>query len=285
MDIALQRQKAEKLRTLHHAAQILVLVNVWDVVSARVVEAAGATAIATSSAAVAFTLGYPDGEKISRQEMLMVAARIANAVSLPVTVDLEAGYSDSLPEIDRLAQELIAAGGVGLNLEDGDEDRRSLRPLELQLQKIRTIRTTSNRIGIPLVINARTDVYLLQIGEPGTRFGEAVRRGRAFLEAGADCVFVPGIYDRDIIAELVKEIGGPINILAGPGAPSAPELEKIGVARLSTGSGAHRAVLSLFKQIAEEALSKGTYESMMRSILPSAEVNALFKAKMRPPTS
>lgn len=277
MNLSFQRQQAEKLRALHHAPPILILANVWDAVSARIVEAAGASAIATSSAAVAFTLGYPDGERISRQEMLSVAARIVNAVSLPVTVDLEAGYSDSLVEIERLAQELIATGAVGLNLEDGSEDHGSLRPLELQLGKIRTIRETANRIGVPLVINARTDAYLLQIGDPGSRFAETVRRGHAFREAGADCVFVPGVYDREVIAALVKEIGAPINILAGPGAPPAPELQEIGVARLSMGSGTYRAALGLLREITTELLSAGTYGAMMRSALPSREVNGLFQ--------
>jgi len=281
MDLSFQQQQAEKLRALHHAPQILILANVWDAVSARIVEAAGASAIATSSAAVAFTLGYADGERVSRQEMLSVASRIVNAVSLPVTVDLEAGYSDSLPEIELLVHELIATGAVGLNLEDGSEDDSSLRPLELQLQKIRTIRETSNRAGVRLVINARTDAYLLQVGEPGSRFAETVRRGRAFREAGADCVFVPGIYDHDVIGALVKEIGGPINILAGPGAPPAPELEKLGVARLSTGSGTYRAALGLLREITHELLAGGTYGAIKRSALPSREVNGLFQSKQQ----
>ena len=280
MDISLQKQKAEELRALHHASRILVLPNVWDAVSARIVETAGAKAIATSSAAIAFAYGYPDGEHISRKEMLEAVARIARVVSLPVTADMEAGYADSQPEIEQLVHELIATGAVGLNLEDGIGNPGRLRPLELQLEKIRMIRETSHRARVPLVINARTDVYWSQIDESSARFAEAVRRGRAFREAGADCVFIPGIDERDVIAALVKEIGAPINILASARAPSVPELEKIGVARLSVGSGTCRAALAVVREVAQELLTKGTYNAMLRNPLPSGEVNQMLQGKM-----
>ena len=282
MDVALQKKKAEALRALHHASEVLVLVNVWDVVSARIVENAGAKAIATSSAAIAFTLGYPDGEHISRQEMLEAVARIAAAVSLPVSADLEAGYSDSIHEIKQLVHEIIASGAVGLNLEDGARQPGHLRPLDLQLEKIRTIHQISLRVGVPLVINARTDAYLRQVGEPATRFAETVRRGRAYREAGADCIFVIGVHEPQTIADLVKEIGGPINILAGPQTPSIPELEKLGVARVSVGSAAHRAALAALRQVTEELLTKGTYGALTRSVLNSTEVNQLFSSGKHP---
>ncbi len=282
MDISLQKQKAEELRALHHASRILVLPNVWDAVSARIVETAGAKAIATSSAAIAFAYGYPDGEHISRKEMLEAVARIAHTVSLPVTADLEAGYSDSTHQIEQLVHEAIASGAVGLNLEDGAGNPPRLRPLELQLEKIRTLREVSDRAGVPFVINARTDVYLLKIGQPDTQFAEAVRRGRAFREAGADCVFVPLVEERDTIAALVKEIGGPINILAGARTPSVAELQKLGVARVSVGSGACRAALAALREVAQELLTKGTYDSMMRNILPSADVNQPLAGKKQP---
>jgi 2-methylisocitrate lyase-like PEP mutase family enzyme len=190
MNISLQRKKAEALRALHQGPEVLVLANVWDAVSACIVEASGAKAIATSSAAIAFTLGYPDGEYISRREMLEAVARIVRVVSVPVTADLEAGYSDSLQEIEGLVHEMITAGAVGLNLEDGaTDDPPYLRPLELQVEKIKTIKEVSGRAGVPSVINARTDVYLRKIGEPSARFAEAVSRGRAYREAGADCIF------------------------------------------------------------------------------------------------
>lgn len=277
MTLNSQLQKAEELRKLHHGPEVLILPNIWDVVGACIVEAAGAKAIATSSAAIAFALGYPDGERISRREMLEVVARIARAVSLPVTADLEAGYGDSCQETETLTHELIATGAVGLNLEDGAEHPPRLRPLELQLEKIRIIRQASAQAGVPLVINARTDIYLLQIGDPKTRFAEAVRRGRAFREAGADCVFVPGVHELAIIAALVKEIDAPINILAQAQTPPAPELKKIGVARLSIGAAAGRATLGLLRQIAHELLTLGTYRFMTPDVPSYAEVNAMLE--------
>jgi len=178
--------------------------------------------------------------------------------------------------------QVIASGAVGLNLEDGAGNPPRLQPLELQLEKIKTLRQVSDRAGVPLVINARTDVYLLKIGQPATLFAEAVRRGRAFREAGADCVFVPLVEERDTIAALVKEIGGPINILAGARTPSVAELQKLGVARVSVGSGACRAALAALREVAQELLTKGTYDSMMRNILPSADVNQLLAGKKQP---
>src|SRR5260370_18834736 len=261
MDISLQKQKAEELRALHHAPEVLVLSNVWDAVSARIVESLGSKAIAHSSGAIAFAYGYPDGEHISRREMLEAVARIAHTVSLPVTADLEAGYSDSAHQIEQLVHEAIASGAVGLNLEDGAGNPPRLQPLELQLEKIKTLREVSDRAGVPLVINARTDVYLLKIGQPATPFADAVRRGLAFREAGADCVFVPLVEERDTIAALVKEIGGPINILAGARTPPVAELQKLGVARVSVGSGGCRAAAAPLREDSPQVWTEGTVRS------------------------
>ena len=247
MDVKVQAEKAEKLRKLHHGPRILALPNAWDVVSARILEEVGHPAIATSSAAVAFSLGYPDGQRISRGEMLDAVGRITRAVRVPVTADLESGYGKTPKEIAEFTRAMVAAGAVGLNFEDvtGDDESTHVE-LGLQVENIRAIRETSAALGVPVVINARTDIYLIPIGPEATRFERTVERLRAYHDAGADCLFVPGLCDREIILKLVKTLGAPLNILASPGCPTLDELEKMGVARVSAGSAAMRAAMGAF---------------------------------------
>jgi 2-methylisocitrate lyase-like PEP mutase family enzyme len=263
MSLEKQRVKAQAFRRMHAGARILVLPNVWDVASARVIEEAGFGAIATTSAGIAFTLGYPDGQKISSQEMLAAVTRIAGAVKVPVTADAEAGYGDRPEDAMRTARGVIEAGAVGMNLEDGTDDpEHPLVELPLQLEKIAAVREAAQSAGVPLVLNARTDVYLLQVGPPEHRYEAALRRLAAFCEAGADCLFVPGVRDVETIGRLVSDLKHPVNILAGPGSPSVPELEKLGVARVSLGSGPMRATLGLVQRMAEELKSTGTYRAL-----------------------
>jgi 2-methylisocitrate lyase-like PEP mutase family enzyme len=274
--ISQQRIKANRLRELHHAPQLLLLPNVWDVASARIVENAGFPALATTSAGVAFTLGYPDGEKLSRDEMLAVVARIASAVNVPVSADVEAGYGHRPEDAALTARAVIQAGAVGLNLEDGTEDSSNpLVELSLQLEKLAAVRQEAKDADVPIVINARTDVFLLNVGPPESRYDEAMRRAAAFKHAGADCVFLPGLRDPETIARFVRELNFPVNILAGPGFPSAAELEKMGVARVSLGSAPMRATLGLLQRMAQELLASGTYQSLAGA--PShAEVNQMM---------
>jgi len=271
-----QIAKANRFRELHRGPKTLVLPNVWDVASARVLEETGVTAIATTSAGIAFALGYPDGEKISRHEMFSAAARIVAKVKLPVTADAEAGYGDRPEDAALTARAVIEAGAVGLNLEDGTDDpQHPLADLSLQLEKIAAVREAARAIGVPLVLNARTDVYLLQVGKPESRFDETVKRLSAFRDAGADCLFAPGVRDLDVIARLVRELQHPLNILAGPGSPPILELQKIGVARVSLGSSPMRATLGLVRRIAQGLKTTGTYEALEDA--PShAEVNKLL---------
>jgi 2-methylisocitrate lyase-like PEP mutase family enzyme len=269
------KKKAKALLALHSGDDPLILPNVWDAASGRIVEAAEFPAIATSSAGIAFSLGYPDGEKIPREEMLAAVARIARAVKVPVTADVEAGYGPTPADAARTARSVIEAGAVGMNLEDATGDREPLVELSLQLEKIRAVRETAESLHIPLVLNARTDVYLLQVGAPGTRYDEAIRRLRAFRDSGADCVFVPGLADAPTIERIVSDLRHPVNILAGPGSLSVPELRKLGVARISLGSGPMRAALGLLRGLAQELKTKGTYQSLDGA--PShAEMNKLM---------
>ena len=273
-----QAEKALGLLRLHGEPKILVLPNVWDVASARLVERAGFKAIATSSAAIANSLGYPDGERISRAEMLAAVKRIAGKVALPVTADLEAGYGSAPEDMAETAKAMIEASAVGLNLEDGTDDPASpLIETELHASKVRRIREAASALGIHVVINARTDVYLAQVGEPASRFEHAVSRANAYRKAGADCLFVPGVYDAETIGRLVKSIDGPVNVLAGPATPPIAELERLGVRRVSFGSWPARAALGLFSRFAHELLKKGTFVTLGDWAIPYAALNELLQ--------
>jgi len=277
MDITAQGRKAEELRKLHGGPRVLVLPNAWDVASARVLEELGYPAIATTSAGVAFSLGYPDGQRISRDEMLEAVARIARAVRVPVTADMESGYGITPKDMAETAKAIVAAGAVGLNFEDVIGDAESSQvDTALQTEKIRALREASASVGVPLVINARTDVYLMPIGPEATRFERTVERLRAYRAAGADCVFAPGVKERPLIEKLVKAVAAPLNILVTPGCPSIPELEKLGVARASIGSGVMRSALGLVRRIGKELLETGTYASTFEGAIPFAELNALL---------
>jgi len=258
-----QNAKAMAFRAMHHGPRILVLPNAWDVASARVFEEAGFGALATTSAGVAFSLGYPDGQKISRAEMLARVARIARAVKVPVTADVEAGYGTRPEDAAETAKGAIAAGAVGMNLEDATEDRaHPLVDLSLQLEKIRAAREAALKTGVLMVVNGRTDIYWAQVGAVETRYDETVRRLAAYRDAGADSVFVPGLRDAESIARMVQDLKCPLNILAGPGSPPVPELEKLGVARVSIGSAAMRATLGLVQRIAQELKTSGRYAEL-----------------------
>ncbi len=271
-------QKAERLRALHHGTRPLVLVNAWDCATARIFEKAGSAAIATTSAGIAFACGHPDGQRIAPGLMLEAVARICASVSVPVTADLEAGYGDSPRQIEAAVHGALQAGAVGLNLEDhvgGPGD--PLVALPLQVAKIRAVREAGDRFGVALVLNARTDAYLRGIGTPDQMFAETIRRGEAYREAGADCVFVPGLADRAVIGEIVRRLGCPINVLAGAGSPTIDELATLGVARVSLGSGPVRAAMTLMQRLAEEVLGRGTY-STLTGIVTHASMNALMGA-------
>ena len=263
MNPARQKSLADAFRRLHHGPDILVLANCWDVASARVLEAERAPAIATSSAGVAFSLGYPDGQRISRDDMLAAVARVAKAVKVPVTADVESGYGTRAEDAERTAQAVIEAGAVGMNLEDSTEDSdTALVEVALAVEKIRAVREAGNNAGVPLVINARTDVYLNQVGAPESRYDHALRRAVAFRDAGADCIFLPGVKAPELISRFVKDLKFPINILAGPGFPAIAELQRLGVARVSLGSKPMLAGLGVLRRLARELQQKGTYTSL-----------------------
>ena len=277
MELKTQQERAAAFRAMHAGPKILILPNAWDVASARVFESVGFGAVGTTSAGVAASLGYPDGERLPLDEMLRVVRRISEGVMIPLTADIEAGYGASEGAVAETVKSVISAGAVGINLEDGTDDPQSpLMDLDAHAAKVCAARQAAASADVPIVINARTDVYLLGVGEPSSRPRETVRRANAYLAAGADCIFVPGLGDAGTIATLVREIAGPVNILAGRNVPAIPELAELGVARVSVGSGPMRAALALVRRAAEELLSSGSYTSFTEHTIAYAELNKLL---------
>jgi 2-methylisocitrate lyase-like PEP mutase family enzyme len=266
-----QRERAAHFRQLH-TQRPLVLPNAWDAASARTIEQAGALAIATTSAGVSWTFGRRDGQTLQQAEMLQVIRTIVQTVDVPVTADIEGGYDDLAATV----QAVVAAGACGINLEDspGQGGEPLLAP-EAQAERIRAAREAAQAAGGDLVINARTDVYLFQVGAPETRFDESVRRANLYREAGADCLFVPGIADAETIAALVRAVDGPVNVMAHPGAPGVKELGALGVARVSLGPMLALAALAVTQQAARELLEQGTYRTLEQG-LPFGDVNGWF---------
>jgi 2-methylisocitrate lyase-like PEP mutase family enzyme len=278
MSYEIQAEKAHKLLALHLGPHILLLPNAWDVASARIFEDAGFPAIATSSAGVANSLGYPDGQQISRDEMLEVVARIARAVSVPVTADMEAGYGTTTEELAKTAVAVIEAGAAGCNIEDlVKEGSGELFPIDLQKQKIRAMVHAAKKLGAHLVINARTDLFLEEIGDPATRAERTIERLNAYREAGAESLFAPGVKDTPTIEKLARGVKGPLNILATTSTPSVAELERLGVARVSVGSGPMRACMGLTARIAKHIREKGTFEIMTEGAMPYTEANRILE--------
>lgn len=271
-----QSERARHFRQLHNRRP-LILPNAWDAGSARVIEAAGAAAIATTSAGVSWSFGRTDGQKLTREEMTHAVRNMVEAVEIPVTADIESGYgSSSSADVAETVQTLISIGVAGINIEDSPgRDGQALLTPEEHAGRIRVARATAVAAGGDLVINARTDVYLFTVGKPETRLEAVAKRARLYRRAGADCVFVPGVIDISTIAELVKAIEGPLNIMAMPGAPSAKQLGEIGLARLSVGSWIAQAALAAAHRAACELVEQGTYNSLEKS-LPFAELNAMF---------
>jgi len=278
MDRSVQRERAERFRRLHDGPGLLVVGSAWDPGSAVIFEREGFEAIATSSAGVAFSLGYPDGERVPRDEAFAAIARMVRATRLPVSADVEMGYGRTPQEVSDSCRGVLEAGAIGVNLEDasGDPAHPLVEPA-VQVEKIRAVRAMSAAFGVPLVINARTDGYLLQLGDGAARFADAVRRANLYRAAGADCLFVPGVTERATLARLVRAIDGPLNVLATKGAPPVPELAALGVRRVSQGSGPARAALATTRRVARELRSQGSYASYTLDAIDYAEANRLFE--------
>jgi 2-methylisocitrate lyase-like PEP mutase family enzyme len=235
MDLQVQIDKAQLFRDLHACTDILLLPNAWDAGSARLFARRGFSAIATTSGGMAWSLGYADGERAPLVEVLAALTRITRVTCLPVTADLEAGYGESPTAVGATVRAAIAAGVVGINLEDGLPGHGPLRRVDDAAARIHAARSAAATAGVPLVINARVDVWMQHAEDRGrTRLDAAVQRAQAYLAAGADCIFPLGLSDAATLAALVQAIDAPINVAAGPQMPGLRELAQLGVARVST---------------------------------------------------
>lgn len=271
-----QQDLATTFRQLHRQ-QPLVLPNAWDAGSARVIERAGAQAIATTSAGVSWALGRRDGHGLRRSRAMDVLRAIVEAVHVPVSADIESGYgTGTADDVADTVTAVLDAGAVGINLEDapGLEGEPLLAP-EQQAERIRAARAVAQAKGVDLFINARTDVYLAAAGEPAERLKNVTQRAAIYLDAGADGVFVPAVTDVDTIAALAAGIDAPLNIMAGPGAPGTRELVKLGVARVSLGPALALGVLGFVERAVSEALTEGTYHALEQG-LSYGEADGLF---------
>ncbi len=278
----IQKEKAERFLKFHQDEEILVLLNSWDAGSSKLIEACGYKAIATTSMGIAASLGYPDCQVIQLQEMIAAITQVVNAVEAPVTVDIEAGYGNNTEEIVASIRKIIATGIVGINIEDSLNLSPALIDESEFCERIAAIRSLSDSLGFHLVINARTDSFYTSQASLQEKLRESIRRGNKYREAGADCIFVQPVWQRDIIATLVKEINAPINILSNPAIgdglpPSVQELQDLGVARLSLGSSLMKATLALIKKVADELSSQGTYQHLLDSITPMPDAALAYK--------
>ena len=270
LDLDTQVERAREFAALHAADGPLVLPNAWDAGSARLVERAGAKAIATTSGGVAWSLGVADGGGMDRTRAARVIREMVSVVNVPVTADIERGYGEALDELAATIEQVLAAGAVGINLEDSGGD--PLYPPEQMAERIRTTRATADAFGVPLFINARTDVFF---GGSGDR-DDAVNRAHIYAEAGADGIFLPGVYDIDLVRDLTGAIALPVNVMIGPLAAPIADLAAAGVRRASIGTRLLLAAYAHIEHAARELLEDGTYTSYEQA-LAYPDVNGLFE--------
>ena len=270
-----QKGTAEKLRVLH-AAGMLVLPNAWDAGSAAVIALAGAQAIATTSGGIAWSLGRCDGQRLTRAEMIERVREIVAAVTIPVTADIEGGYGLRPEDVASTVEAVIAAGAVGVNIEDSRAPGGALFDPAEQAARIQAARAAAVSAGLPqLFINARTDVFLYGIGAPEARLDDVLARSFAYAKTGADSLFVPGLADVQVITELAEASPLPLNVMAGPGAPLVAELAAAGVRRVSIGTAIAQAAYTVAKRAATELLTTGSYAELEQA-LDFGTINSLF---------
>jgi 2-methylisocitrate lyase-like PEP mutase family enzyme len=277
-----QAEKAEAFRALHHGDRMLVLPNAWDVPSARVFEDAGFPAVATSSAGLMVSLGYPDGEGMPRRELVAGVGRIARKVSVPLSADVVAGFGRTPRAVTATVRMMLQAGAVGINLEDLDPSGHGLVPEAMQVRKLEAIRRLGRSMGIPLVINARTDALRHGPGDEAERLREAIRRSIAYRDAGSDCVYPMGLTDPEPISTFVQTLRCPVNVMVRKGLPPVAELEKLGVKRLSFGPAASYATMGLLRRASREVLDHGTFDSLVEGAINYDDLNRLALARDPP---
>jgi len=266
-------QQTATFRRLHGGPEPLRLPNAWDAGSARLFESLGALAIATTSAGVAWALGYPDGGKMPADVAISAATSMARVLSVPLSVDMENGYSDDANVVGETIRRLLDAGVAGINIEDGRDAPGKLAA------KIEAIKNAASKSGLDIFVNARTDVFLANLVETSKRVDEVLSRGATYRAAGADGLFVPGLRDAPEIIAIVEGVGLPINLMAYPGLASADELGKLGVRRLSAGSGISQMLWGQAERLARDFLDTGRSESLAEGSMPYPQLQALFAGK------
>jgi 2-methylisocitrate lyase-like PEP mutase family enzyme len=273
-----QARQAAQFRERHGRKPVLLLPNVWDGASARIFAEAGFEAVATTSGGLAWSLGYGDGEEAPWQEVVAATARIVRAARVPVTADIEAGYGATPHEVAEHVREIVAAGVVGINLEDGFHAAPNMRTTDDAARRIAAARGAADGAGVPIVLNARTDLYLYGLREPAERFAETVARAKAYLAAGADCIYAMGVRDAETIGRLAAAIPAPINITGRAGMPDAAELERLGVARITIASAPALVALSAVQALAKDLRATGRFGGLAAALThPGAQ--ALFRTK------
>jgi len=273
-----QAQKAAALLALHTSGKLLILPNIWNPIGACVLQAKGYPAVATASAALSASLGYPDGEKIQRSTLIDCLTRIAGSVDIPVTADIEGGYGRTIPELRETAAQVLDAGIVGINLEDSLVEGHALRKIEEQCQRIAAFREVAARRDIHLVINARVDSFLsADFPEKQGALEEAATRAKHYTAAGADCLYPIGPGDEAVARALRARISAPINILASPAAAPLPVLQAIGINRASFGPFIFRSCLARFVEIVDRLPSAADYD-FLGTPVSGADVRAFVRS-------
>ena len=262
--------QATTFKQLHAGPQILVLPNAWDAASAALMEDAGAQAVATSSAAVAWAHGYADGDLLPVPTLLAAIGEIARVLKVPLTADIEGGYSDDLEALSETVRGVIAAGAVGINLEDG------VRDPALQARKIEAVRKAADQAGAGLFVNARTDVYLRGLAQGEAALAETLRRAELYRAAGADGIFVPGPVDEALLGTLAREIALPLNVMGRGGAPSAARLQTLGVRRLSSATAPFRAAYAALGRAMSAFLESGDADALAQAGQGLTDLNKRF---------
>ena len=269
---------AEDFKKMHSKDDLLILPNAWDVASAVIFEKTGFKAIGTTSAGVAHSLGYSDGQKISKKDLLYLVEKLIQRITIPLTVDIEGGYGTTVKEIANNVRQIIQMGAVGINFEDStSESINSLSSISVQSDKLKAITSIKKDLGINFFINARTDVYWLSIGDKEKRLQLAIDRANAYIEAGADGIFIPGNLTKDTLKDLVKSIDAPLNVLPSKTNYSIHDLKNIGVTRMSLGSGPVRSSLAIIREISTELYTNKTLNTMFTTTISYEDANKIFE--------
>ena len=270
-----QADKAEAFRRLHNRKEVLVLPNAWDVPSARIFEDEGFPAVATSSAGMLVSLGYPDGEEIPSREFDAAVRRMSRVLSVPLSADVVGGFGDTPEGVARTVRAVIKAGAVGINIEDFVHSAKRLLAVEKQKARLLALISLREALKIPFVINARTDALRYAPGDDDAKMKEAIMRAEVYRDLGADCVYPMGLTDAASISRFVRAVDFPTNVMIRRGLPSIPELKRLGVARVSFGPSASYAAMGLLRRASRELREEGTFELLTEGAITFDELNAL----------